>query len=677
MQARRQTRLTSALGAVWSGRLAPVIALFLLVIGVAFATRVTLLLRPDVTLDGGLVDVLRIFAFGLYYDIAVASYVSLPFVLWLVILPQRLAQSRVHIAVLAMGFTATAYGLLFVALSEWIFWDEFGARFNFIAVDYLVYTHEVIGNIWQSYPVGRLMLALLLPALAIGFYISRGLRRSLGVPGRIGWHAAAGLPFLGWAAFSMAFVTSDHKASPSDAVTELSGDGIYEFFSAFRNNVLDYERFYATLAPEIVAPRLREMLTMAGERWPAEPSSSVERIILDERPERHLNVVLISIESFGAEFMGLYGNPRGLTPVLDALVKDSLAFTNVYATGNRTVRGLEALSMAIPPTPGQSIVKRPGSENLFTLGSVFAERGYATRFIYGGYGYFDNMGGYFSANSYKTVDRSAFAKERVVYENIWGIADENLFDLTLDELDTLARDAQAGGKKRFFAHVMTTSNHRPYTYPAGRIDIPSGSGRDGAVKYSDFAVGHFLEEARKRPWFADTLFVITADHGANARGGAEIPVPQYLVPLLFYAPGHIQPGRVDRLMSQIDIAPTILGQLHFSYVTKFFGRDIFRTPPGEERAFVGNYQTLGFLKDGRMVMLAPKLRSTVRAQPGVAAAAGSVSLPADQRRSNDERLREEAIVWYQAAARAYSGRQFGDAQRNKLPATAATALPQR
>ena len=659
----------NSLREAFRGRFAPVLALYLLTIGVAFLTRVVLLLRPDVQIDGGLADIVRIFAFGLYYDIAVASYASLPFVLWLVLLPQRVARSWFHVGLLAIGFTATAYGLLLVALSEWIFWDEFGARFNFIAVDYLVYSHEVLGNIWQSYPVGKLLTVLLLPAFAIGFWVTRSLGPRIKIPSPLGWRLAGALPFFAVAAFSVAVVASEQKIAESDAVTELSGDGIHEFFSAFRNNVLDYERFYATLAPDFVAKRLREMLTVAGERWPAEPSSSVERVVLDPRPERHLNVVLISIESMGAEFFGQFGNPRGLTPVLDALAKDSLAFMNVYATGNRTVRGLEALSLAIPPTPGQSIVKRPGSENLFTLGSVFEDRGYATRFIYGGYSYFDNMGGFFSANSYKTVDRSAFAKERVAYENIWGIADENLFDLTLDELDALEREQRAGGKKRFFAHVLTTSNHRPYTYPPGRIDIPSGTGRDGAVKYSDFAVGHFLEGARKRAWFADTLFVITADHGANARGGAEIPVPQYRVPLLFYAPGHIRPGVNQRLMSHIDIAPTILGQLHFSYVSKFFGRDIDRTPPGEERAFVGNYQTLGYLKDGRMVTLTPQRRSSVRTLPGATEAQRKAP-----RTTDDKALLEEAITWYQASARAWGDKQFGKAERNRKPATAAMTL---
>src|SRR3954466_11340623 len=148
-----------------------------------------------------------------------------------------------------------------------------------------------------------------------------------------------------------------------------------------------------------------------------------------------------------------------------------------------------------------------------------------------------------------------------------------------------AQSARApAAEKPFFAHVMTTSNHRPYTYPDGRIDIASGTSREGAVKYTDYALGKFLQDARGRPWFDNTVFVITADHGANARGTSRIPVDKYLIPLFVYAPKHVPAGRVDRLMSQIDIPPTVLGLLDFRYYTKFFGRDVLRSPRETDRA---------------------------------------------------------------------------------------------
>jgi phosphoglycerol transferase MdoB-like AlkP superfamily enzyme len=241
---------------------------------------------------------------------------------------------------------------------------------------------------------------------------------------------------------------------------------------------------------------------------------------------------------------------------------------------------------------------------------------------------------------------------------VWGVADEHLFDHVLDELD---REHKAA--KPFFVHVMTTSNHRPYTYPAGRIDIPSGSSREGAVKYTDYAVGKFLRDARSRPWFDDTLFVITADHGANARGGSRIPVDKYLIPLFVYAPKHVQPRRVDRLMSQIDIPPTVLGLLDFRYYSKFFGRDVLHSPLQSDRAFVANYQTLGYIRGDRMVLLQPKRKAEVFRVDRAMSIVEAV---------DDQQALREAISFYSVASYVFRNGLYSDEEQ--LPPEQRVAL---
>lgn len=196
--------------------------------------------------------------------------------------------------------------------------------------------------------------------------------------------------------------------------------------------------------------------------------------------------------------------------------------------------------------------------------------------------------------------------------------------------------------KPFFLHVMTTSNHRPYTYPEGRIDIPSGTGRAGAVKYTDYAIGKFLRDAKTRAWFDNTIFVIIADHGASARGTTDIPVERYRIPLIIYSPGHVKAQRIDRLASQIDVPPTLLrGLLGVNYRSKFFGYDLLRIQPGMERAFVATYQTLGYLREGWLVTLAPKRVVKLRRFDADA--------PALSAQREDE-IRREAISLYQVAA---------------------------
>jgi arylsulfatase A-like enzyme len=245
------------------------------------------------------------------------------------------------------------------------------------------------------------------------------------------------------------------------------------------------------------------------------------------------------------------------------------------------------------------------------------------------------------------------AKSQIHHEYIWGVADEDLYDLTLQQADRAARQGRP-----FFLHVMTTSNHRPYTYPEGRVDIPSGSGREGAVKYTDYAIGEFLRKARGKPWFRNTIFVHTANHAASARGTEDIPVERYRIPLWIYAPGLVAAGRVDRLMSQIDIAPTLLGLLHARYDSKFFGADVFAPGPAPERAFLATYQTLGYIRDGMVVTLSPRRAVHIRPlDPG-----GPLPSPARERE-----LEEEAIAFYQIAAKEFRSGAYRLARQRSAP----------
>jgi len=282
---------------------------------------------------------------------------------------------------------------------------------------------------------------------------------------------------------------------------------------------------------------------------------------------------------------------------------------------------------------------RPENEHLATLGGLLRQQGYAADFIYGGYGYFDNMNAYFADNGYEVVDRTDFDDASIVFENIWGVADESLFANALDVIDR-----QAASGRPVFAHIMTTSNHRPYSFPEGRIDLPQGK-RAGAVKYTDYAIGRFIDEARAKPWFKDTLFVIVADHCASVAGKSRLPVDKYRIPLILYAPHLLKPATVDTLLSQIDIPPTLLDLLGASGHEQFYGHSLFRMGAQDARAFISNYQELGYLKRGVLTVLSPKQRvEAYEVDPR--------SLETTPRRI-DRALLKEAIAYYQTASRSF------------------------
>ncbi len=581
-----------------------------------------------------------IFLRGLGFDLAVLSWLLAPMLLWAALWPERWRNTRWQGGLrLAIFFTMAAL-LLFGALSEWTFWEEFETRFNFIAVDYLVYTHEVIGNIVESYPVGGLLSAVAGSAALITWWFRHSIRAAARPGPQAAWRLLyAALAFaLPWSAWQLADI-DQMQFSGNAYANELSGNGLMTFVAAFRRNELDYQRFYATM-PDSRAKNILEELGV--ERMPVtamfdEDEAFDPKRVPFRRPPR--NVVLISVESLSAKFLGSFGNPAGLTPRLDKLANDGLLFTRLYATGTRTVRGLEALSLGTPPIPGQAIVRRPGNEHLATLGEILRRQGYETLFLYGGYGYFDNMNAYFAGNDYRVIDRTAFPKASIGFENIWGVADEFLFDNSLALLDK----THATGKP-FLAHIMTTSNHRPYTYPGGRIDIPSPGKRAGAVKYTDYAIGRFIDQARAKPWFNETLFVIVADHCASVAGNTKLPVPGYHIPLIFYAPALLRPGRDEHLASQIDIPPTLLDAMGLPGDDHFFGLSLFDRGPENRRAFISNYQELGYLKADKLVVLGPKQRIDTFRIDG-----DGKATPAEL----DPRLRDEAVAYYQTAFKAF------------------------
>ncbi|MBB3226734.1 phosphoglycerol transferase MdoB-like AlkP superfamily enzyme [Luteibacter sp. Sphag1AF] len=585
-------------------RFAPLVWLGVVFVLVAFVTRLVLLIKTGKDVPHDPLQWLYVFGVGLGYDLITFVYFGWPMLVVLWLMPRRAYLSRVGHAIF-LGFCfVLIYAILYIAASELIFWNEFGARFNFIAVDYLVYTHEVVGNIQQSYPIVRWSIYLLIAAVVIFVLSQRRLQARDDGSRFLGRTAVV----LGWlvvtVGVSYAFDASMKDKAQNNYVNELAGNGIYQFVAAFRNNELDYARYYKTIDNDEAFRTLRGLLKTPDSTFVSNDPHDLTRQVTAQGPEKKLNIVLISVESLSGDYMealaGRTGKHEHLTPNLDALADKSLFFTQLYANGTRTVRGLEALALSVPPTPGESIVKRPGNEGLFSLATVFNAKGYTSQFVYGGYGYFDNMNQFFATNGYEAVDRKAINAKDIHAENVWGVADEDLFTLTISQIDK----SYAAGKP-YFGHVMTTSNHRPFTFPEGRVDMPQGS-RRAAVKYTDWAIADFLKRAATKPWFDDTIFVITADHCATSAGKTSLPVDRYHIPLLIYSPKHVAPGRVDRLMSQIDIPPTILGMLNFSYTSRFFGYDLFRIEPGRERAFISTYQELGYMHGDRLTSIVPR-----------------------------------------------------------------------
>ena len=348
------------------GRLKVLLTLLITYLLAQIGTRIAMLLTTD-SFSLNPPELLKTFCLGLIYDITAWSIIAIPLALILSTRRERL----INVSVFFFDFIT-----VLVAVTLFLFFREFGTNFNFIAVDYLIYSHELLGNIWQSFNIPLILIAIFLVTVAIYNLQSKFLKVGRSKLSFSKFALIILLPLItvpivqsGWRDF----------VSGNRYNVETAGNGYYEFVRAYFTNELDYETFYLT----------KDNLNLDIE-------SRVNNVneLSDVRP----NVVIVTVESLNAEYLSMFGG-TGLTPCLDTLVDKSYIFTRMYATGTRTVRGLEAITLSLPPTPGQSIVRRKDNDNLYSLGDAFRQNGYERDFIYGGYGYFDNMNAFLKATA--------------------------------------------------------------------------------------------------------------------------------------------------------------------------------------------------------------------------------------------------------------------------------------
>ena len=554
-------------------------------------------------LELSIFSLIKILGIGLFFDIGVLSFLFVISTFYILLIPQKWIGSRLDKLLIYSGFSLTLFIFVFIFFAEITFWEEFKCRFNFVAVDYLIYTFEVVQNIHESYPLYVLIPSMLLITGVVFFYFWKKQFFIETFSSKISFKKRIipfGVSIIVMSFYTLFITNSNAEWSTNRYNNEISKAGIYSFFAELRNNKLDFKTFYTSISDEEAFKIVRTNLQEENARFIANDFSIKRKITDSLDTNKKPNVVFILIESMSGSFMSEFGNEEKITPFLDSIANESLFFKNLYATGNRTVRGMEAVTLSIPPTPGQSIVKRPNNANLYTISNVFKSKNYQCNFFYGGDGYFDNMNAFYGGNGFDIYDRGRgsilsdaikttrhnIEDNEVTFENAWGICDEDIYNKMIKVADEYHQK-----NKPFLNFIMTTSNHRPYTYPNNKIDIPSGTGRNGAVKYSDYALQQMFAKAKNKPWFKNTIFVFVADHCASSAGKDEIDVKNYQIPAIIYGQNLIQPQKVTKLCSQIDVFPTLFGQLHWSYTSNFFGTNIL-TNTYKERALIGTYLKL-------------------------------------------------------------------------------------
>jgi arylsulfatase A-like enzyme len=619
---------------------------------------------------------------GFHQDFLVALGTTLPLLFWLWIMPDRWFGKWAHRILFILGIFLFWIARVFLYFVEYYFFDEFKSRFNTVAVDYLVAPNEVAGNIWESYPVvlivGICVLISILWLIMALIYFRQMWFQPVRARSRFVQLVGATVLFLAvWITFNPEFTLFSDMASrdwsacldwviasvegthfSSDrTLNEIANNGSMSFVNAALTRDLDYSVYYPTMDKGEAYRRVRRLLAEPGAEL-TNQTNSILRHVAGNSSKPKLNVVILLEESLGSEFWGSLGRSNTLTPQMDTLAtNEGMFFTNIYASGNRTVRGFEGVLSSFPPLPGDSIVKRDRSDNVESIARILKRDGYNTIFFYGGRGMFDSMKSYALHNGWdRFLEHNPPFNDDFAHPNfatVWGVSDEEVYARAIKEFHALNET-----RKPFLGTIMSVSNHKPYTYPRGRIpedpEVPKKT-REKAVKYSDWCLGQFFAAAKKEPFWTNTVFVVVADHGARVYGSQSIPIFSYEIPFVILGPAVVKsPSRVGQPGCSLDVAPTVLGLIGRPYDTMFFGRDLLKEQPGDGRVFINHNRDIGVMERDRMVVLG--LQKSIEYYSGDPKVTNMEPLAAPK--ESDLEIKTNGIAIYQVADDLYMHERY-------------------
>ena len=507
------------------------------------------------------------------------------------------------------GWTTTALiFILFMEVASPQFILQYDARPNRLFIEYLNHPQEVFSTLWHGFRTAVLTGCAL--TLILGVALVRLLKRASSTMTM--WRSRKMLlvwPVLCLLVFMQIRSTTGHRPA-NPAMFALTGDAMvnslvinsaWSVLDAMRS--MDNEAKSSDIYGDF--PREQVFAEVKGAPWLRDVQyTNPELPTLHYQPAaitraKPLNLVIVLQESLGATFVKSLGG-LAVTPELEKLKGEGWWFEQLYATGTRSVRGIEAVVAGYAPTPARSTVKLSLSQqNFYTLAAGLGDQGYHTEFVYGGEAHFDNMRSFFTGNGFQNIVDIGDMKPKFVAS--WGASDEDLFDKSLERLKTLHAANQP-----FFSLIFTSSNHEPFEFPDGKITLHDADKQtvNNAVKYADYALGKFIRAAKQQAYWKDTVFLIVADHDNRVYGDSLVPIKKFHIPGLILG-ADIAPKRITTIASQVDLAPTLLSLLGVSSTHPMIGRDLVKDSTTPGRALIQFNDYFAYLDDAGATVLRP------------------------------------------------------------------------
>ena len=634
--------------------LKPIFWFFIIGIGITTISRLLLLLifTSRVTI---VENYWLLFPIGLRIDVILLSYIALLPTLLILLLPDSIVRRiggfiRSYLVLFLLL-------LLFMELATPSFLMQYDTRPNRLFIEYLIYPKEVFTMLLKGFV--EILVVAIIALLIIGYFLIIKSRKLFKLQNASSYLFKLLLfPIVAFLLFfgARSSLTSKRPINASDAVfsndqftNSLALNSLYTVGFALYSlkNEENMIKMYGKLPVEESLQRVKKYMTANSKDFDNEEIPLLHLQKSTHKREKPYNLVVFLQESIGAEYVGVLGG-LPLTPNFDELSKEGMLFTNIYATGTRSVRGIEAVTTGFLPTPSTSVVKLGKSQNnFFSLAEVLKRKGYATSFIYGGSANFDNMASFFNGNGFdEIIDERDFKKDDYDFKGTWGVSDESL----VKKGNNLYKSY---GDKPFFSLMFSSSNHEPFEFPDGKITLYDEKKNtvNNAIKYADYAIGEFFKIAKTQNYFDNTVFIVIADHNTRTWGSELIPVNKFHIPALIIAP-NIEGGfNYDKLCSQIDIPPTLLDLIGIDVKTPMIGRNIFELNDSIQGRAIMQFHSTNAFRSGDDLIVLQADKKAVQFKVGENDGLTEIE-------KVDEKLAKDALAHIISASYLYNSRKY-------------------
>ena len=550
---------------------------------------------------------LRIFSRGLRIDIASISYLLVLPALLMSLLSGKHVLGQVCIWLLRGWIIFGLWLIVYMEVVTPAFIIEYDLRPNRLFIEYLIYPKEVLSMLWGGYKI-ELLIALLASVLAltIGWKLSGSVTKGLTYP-NWKWRPVIAIVVVAMCVMGGRSTLGHRPLNPSmvafssdPLINDLTLNSAYSLMFAIKQMTSEQsaEDFYPKMDPATIISEVRASMNIDSSAFVEDVKPTLANHVASYQGKPK-NIVILLLESHGARYVKSLGG-KDLSPNLDKLYQQGWGFERLYATGTRSVRGIEAVTTGFSPTPARSVVKLGKSQtNFFSIADLLKEQQYHTQFIYGGESHFDNMKSFFLGNGF--VDMQDFPTfKSPAFVGSWGVCDEDLYEKADQQFSALTEQG-----KPFFSLVFSSSNHTPYDYPDDKISLYNEPKQsvENAVKYADFALGQFVAKAKKSAYWNDTVFVVVADHDASAGGALTVPIGHFKIPAVIFG-GGIEHRADSRLVSQLDLVPTLLSLAGINSQNPIIGHDLTKVLPVEkQRAMMQRGNDFAWMTEDHQVVV--------------------------------------------------------------------------